>query len=70
VIEMTGSKSKIARKPLPSDDPRQRRPDITKAREILGWKPTTKLEDGLRRTIEYFEGELAAGTKPPRRRRR
>ncbi|HEX4331505.1 MAG TPA: UDP-glucuronic acid decarboxylase family protein [Usitatibacter sp.] len=70
VIEMTGSKSRIARKPLPSDDPRQRRPDISRARELLGWKPTTKLEDGLRRTIEYFENVLTAGTKPPRKRRR
>ena len=55
VLKLTGSKSKIERKPLPTDDPRQRRPDITRAREQLGWQPAVRLEDGLRRTIEYFD---------------
>jgi len=55
VLEITGSKSKIERRPLPVDDPKQRRPDITRARETLGWKPTVPLEEGLRRTVEYFD---------------
>ena len=54
VIELTGSKSKIVKKPLPSDDPKQRRPDISLAKKTLGWEPTTKLEDGLKKTIAYF----------------
>lgn len=54
VIEMTGSSSRIAAKPLPADDPLQRQPDITRAREVLGWEPTVPLEEGLRRTIDYF----------------
>jgi UDP-glucuronate decarboxylase len=54
VIELVGSKSKIVSKPLPSDDPRQRRPDIALARSILKWEPTTQLDAGLRKTIEYF----------------
>jgi len=55
VIKITNSKSKIINEPLPPDDPRQRRPDITLAGERLGWKPTTNLEDGLEKTIEYFK---------------
>jgi len=54
VIEMTGSKSKIEKKPLPSDDPKQRKPNITLAKEKLGWEPKIMLEDGLKPTIEYF----------------
>lgn len=54
VIEMTGSSSKIINKPLPEDDPTQRQPDITLARELLKWEPKVKLEDGLTKTIEYF----------------
>src|SRR5258708_1502476 len=54
VIELTGSQSTIVRKPLPSDDPKQRRPDISLAESTLKWKPTTQLEQGLRKTIEYF----------------
>ena len=54
VVEMTGSKSKIVTKPLPGDDPKQRRPDISLARAKLGWEPTTQLEAGLRKTIDYF----------------
>ncbi len=56
---MTGSKSKIAFKPLPSDDPRQRQPDITLAKEKLGWNPDIKLEEGLIKTIEYFQSIMA-----------
>jgi UDP-glucuronate decarboxylase len=58
VIELTGSSSKILFMPLPSDDPRQRRPDISIAKEKLGWEPRISLEDGLRRTIEYFKNNL------------
>jgi UDP-glucuronate decarboxylase len=58
VIALTGSKSKIVRRPLPSDDPKQRQPDITLAKAKLGWEPTIKLEDGLKKTIEYFKGDL------------
>ena len=55
VLEMTGSKSKIVYKELPSDDPVKRKPDITKAREILGWEPKVDIKDGLCKTIEYFK---------------
>ena len=54
VVELTGSDSEIVHEPLPVDDPMQRQPDITKARELLGWEPTIDLRDGLRRTIEHF----------------
>jgi len=59
VVAMTGSKSKISFKPLPSDDPRQRQPDINLAKEKLGWSPDIKLEEGLVKTIEYFQGFIA-----------
>ncbi len=58
VIEQIGSKSEIVFKELPSDDPKQRQPDISLAKEKLGWQPTTKLDDGLKKTIEYFDGLL------------
>ena len=56
IISLTGSSSKIIFRPLPADDPRQRQPDITLARERLGWQPTVELETGLRETIRYFSG--------------
>lgn len=59
IIAMTDSKSKIAYKPLPSDDPTQRKPDITLAGEKLGWKPMVSVDEGLKRTIEYFRKELS-----------
>ncbi|MEZ6011360.1 MAG: UDP-glucuronic acid decarboxylase family protein [Hyphomonas sp.] len=59
VLELTGSKSKIVNRPLPSDDPRQRQPDISKAKSVLGWEPTIPLAEGLKPTIEYFAGEIA-----------
>jgi UDP-glucuronate decarboxylase len=59
IIDMTGSKSKIAYKPLPSDDPTQRRPDISLAREKLGWQPTISVDEGLKRTIAFFKEELS-----------
>ena len=55
---MTGSTSKIVFKPLPTDDPKQRQPDIKLAKEKLGWQPTVELEDGLKRMIEYFKNSL------------
>ena len=54
VLEVTGSKSKIRHEPLPEDDPKQRRPDITKARALLGWEPRVDLESGLRMSLPYF----------------
>jgi len=54
VIAITGSSSTIVQAPLPQDDPRQRQPDISRARELLGWQPTVALEDGLKETIAYF----------------
>jgi len=54
VIELTGSRSKLEFAPLPPDDPVQRKPDVTLARDLLGWDPATELRDGLTRTIEYF----------------
>jgi UDP-glucuronate decarboxylase len=65
VIELTGSSSSIIRKPLPVDDPRRRRPDITKASALLGWRPEVHLEEGLRRTIDHFEAELGRIPSPP-----
>ncbi len=59
IISLTGSSSKIEFKPLPSDDPCQRQPDITKAKNELGWEPTIELEMGLGKTIEYFEYKLS-----------
>ena len=58
VIALTGSRSSIVYRPLPIDDPRQRRPDISKANQILAWKPTISLEDGLKKTVAYFESLL------------
>ena len=58
IIRATGSHSKISFKPLPQDDPRQRRPDITRARELLDWQPTVPLLDGLKETIPYFAARL------------
>ncbi len=54
ILRITGKSSKIAFKPLPEDDPKQRRPDITKARKLLGWEPKVSLEHGLKETIKYF----------------
>jgi UDP-glucuronate decarboxylase len=59
IIEITGSRSKIVRKPLPSDDPRQRQPDIAKARAVLGWEPTVEAREGIERTVAYFRTLLA-----------
>jgi nucleoside-diphosphate-sugar epimerase len=58
IIEMTGSSSKIVYKPLPTDDPKVRQPDITRARTLLGWEPKVSLEQGLGRTIDYFRTKV------------
>jgi UDP-glucuronate decarboxylase len=55
---LTGSRARVVHRPLPQDDPRQRQPDISKAQEILGWKPATPLQEGLVKTIAYFEALL------------
>lgn len=61
VLELTGSKSEVITVPLPySDDPKQRKPDISKAKRVLGWSPTVKLRDGLGPTIDYLRGEVLA----------
>ena len=55
ILELTGSRSKIVHRPLPQDDPRQRRPDISEAERLLGWRPAMPLKEGLAKTIPYFE---------------
>lgn len=59
VIRLTGSSSQITFKELPLDDPRQRKPDVSRARDVLGWEPTIELEEGVKRTIKYFKELLA-----------
>jgi UDP-glucuronate decarboxylase len=63
IIGITGSTSSISFKDLPSDDPKQRKPDISKAREILGWAPQVELREGLKTTIDYFDKVLSASKK-------
>ena len=58
IITMTGSTSQIVYRPLPTDDPKQRRPDITRARTLLGWEPKVQLDEGLVKTIEYFRTKV------------
>jgi dTDP-glucose 4,6-dehydratase len=58
IIEMTGAKSKIVHKPLPTDDPKVRKPDITRAQTLLGWEPKVELREGLTKTIEYFRTKV------------
>jgi dTDP-glucose 4,6-dehydratase len=61
IIRMTGSQSRIVYRPLPIDDPKVRQPDITRARELLGWEPKVPLEQGLVKTIEYFKRKIGSG---------
>jgi UDP-glucuronate decarboxylase len=65
VISLTGSSSKIVARPLPQDDPRQRRPDISKAHDLLHWKPTVSLQEGLLATVNYFEHVLSVHQSAP-----
>ena len=62
IVTITGSKSEILYKPLPSDDPVQRQPDITLAKKTIGWSPYIPLEQGLVRTVAYFEAPLRGGS--------
>jgi dTDP-glucose 4,6-dehydratase len=66
VLKVTGSKSRIRYEPLPQDDPKQRCPDITKARQLLGWEPKIDLETGLRLSLEYFKKAVAEDTTTAR----
>ncbi|MHB1298065.1 MAG: UDP-glucuronic acid decarboxylase family protein [Gemmatimonadaceae bacterium] len=65
VAELTGTTSPITSRPLPADDPKVRQPDITRARELLGWEPTVQLREGLQRTIEYFRGLAGSARMQP-----
>jgi len=65
VIEITGSRSQIEYKPLPVDDPRQRQPDIRRARESLGWSPRMELREGLQKTVDYFDKLLKQEPRQP-----
>jgi nucleoside-diphosphate-sugar epimerase len=58
IRRLCGSNSEIVFKPLPEDDPKQRRPDLTRARQVLGWQPKVSLEDGLTQTIAYLRERL------------
>jgi dTDP-glucose 4,6-dehydratase len=62
VLKVTGSKSKITHEPLPQDDPKKRQPDITRARQLLGWEPKVQLEQGLRMSLDYFKKAVAEET--------
>jgi UDP-glucuronate decarboxylase len=64
VIALTGSHSQLTFAPLPSDDPMQRKPDVSRARDLLGWAPQIQLEEGLKRTIAYFDAVLSGATPP------
>ncbi len=65
VVALVGSRSRIVHRPLPQDDPRQRRPDISLARDVLGWTPRVQLDEGLERTIAYFDALLSEGRGSP-----
>jgi dTDP-glucose 4,6-dehydratase len=64
ILKLTGSRSQIVYEPLPEDDPKQRRPNIDKARALLGWEPRVNLEEGLRQTVAYFAGQREAAPGP------
>src|SRR5205823_5337584 len=59
ILALSGSKSEIVYRPLPQDDPKLRKPDITRARQLLGWEPKIDRHDGLRRTLDYFQNKMA-----------
>ena len=60
IVKLTGSNQKLIYLPLPTDDPKQRKPDITRAKEILGWEPKVSREEGLKITFEYFKERIAS----------
>ena len=60
IISLTGSSSRIVYRPLPADDPRQRQPDISLAKQMLGWEPKVHVDEGLKQTIDYFSSRLNA----------
>jgi UDP-glucuronate decarboxylase len=62
ILRMTGSRSPIVFTPLPSDDPKQRKPDISQAKQILGWEPKIPLQEGLQATIGYFQEKMSTPT--------
>jgi UDP-glucuronate decarboxylase len=64
IIRLTVSKSCTSKAPLPQDDPRQRKPDITRAKSCIGWSPTVPVEDGMKKTIAYFREALSSSTSP------
>ncbi len=64
IKELSGTKSEIVFKPLPQDDPKVRRPDISRARKLLGWEPKVDRRDGMRRTLEFFRGKVQASGRP------
>jgi nucleoside-diphosphate-sugar epimerase len=63
ILELTGSSSPIHYLPLPEDDPKVRQPDISKARDVLGWEPRIALNEGLTKTIDYFQPRLTRGSQ-------
>jgi UDP-glucuronate decarboxylase len=63
IVGLSGARASIVEQPLPEDDPRRRRPDISRAIELLDWQPKMPLEEGLQTTIDYFRAELAAGVR-------
>lgn len=63
IIRITGSKSRIVKRPLPEDDPKVRRPDITLARTKLGWEPQVSLEEGISRTLDDFRKRILGGAR-------
>lgn len=67
IVQITGSRSEIVRESLPIDDPKRRQPDISRAKEILGWEPTTALREGLRSTLDYFQRRLVEDSLRPSR---
>jgi nucleoside-diphosphate-sugar epimerase len=70
ILRLTGSRSRIVSKPLPQDDPKQRQPEITRARKTLKWEPQVDLDEGLTRTIEWFRERIAHDQVSPSGRRR
>ncbi len=66
VLDLTGSRSRVVRRPLPEDDPRRRRPDIARAKKLLGWSPRTPLDAGLKTTVTWFAGEMERVREPAR----